>query len=114
MQAYIFTVLAFGHLRYCRAENAQQARRIFARSLNAERPEGAREIRISLEQVGFIGHMLPASVGATGYDDAVKKMPQRFKDDTIGESYMSADIIKDAAADKAVKNAESIIAAYFD
>lgn len=109
---HIFTLA--GMNRFCRAQSAESARRIFSRSLNADKSEGARPITVSIDQVCRLGHMAPAWLGASGYDDAVKKMPQRFKDDTIGESYMSADIIKDAAADKAVKNAESIIAAYFD
>ena len=57
--------------------------------------------------------MLPESVGAIGYDAECKRMPQRFRDETEGESYMNADNIRDAESDKAVKNAESIVAAYF-
>lgn len=114
MKTAIFSILAFGNLRYCRAENAQQARRIFARSINADRPEGAREVRVSIEQVRYIGQIVPAQLGAVGYDQEVKRPPQRFRDETIGESYMNAENTRDAESDKAVKNAESIISAYFD
>ena len=114
MKTQIFSMLAFGSMRYARAENAQQARRIFARSLNADRPDGARAIRVSIEQVRYVGSMLPAHVGAVGYDKECNRMPQRFRDDTAGESYMSVENVKDAKADSAVKNAEAIIAAYFD
>lgn len=114
MKTQIFSILVFGNLRYCRASSAQQARRIFARSLNADRPEGAREIRVSIDQVRFVGRIVPASVGVVGYDAEVKRMPQRFRDDTAGESYMSAENVKDAKSDEAVKNAEAIVSAYFD
>lgn len=106
-------MLAFGSLRFARAQDAQHARRIFARSINADRPEGARAIRVSIDQVRYVGTMLPQHIGATGYDQEVKRMPQRFRDDTASESYMSAENIKDAKADETVKNAESIISAYF-
>ena len=114
MKTQIYSMLAFGSMRYCRAQDAQQARRIFARSINADRPKDSREIRVSLEQVRYVGSMLPEHVGAKGYDEECKRMPQRFRDDTAGESYMSTENIKDAKADNAVKNAESIISAYFD
>lgn len=114
MKTQIFSILVFGSLRYCRASSAQHARRIFARSLNAERPEGAREVRVSLEQVRYTGRIVPDQLGAIGYDAEVKRMPQRFRDDTAGESYMSAENVKDAKSDEAVKNAESIVSAYFD
>lgn len=107
-------MLAFGSIRYARASSAQQARRIFARSLNADRPDGARAIRVSLDQIRYVGSMLPAHLGAKGYDEEVKRMPQRFRDETAGESYMSVENVKDAKADSAVKNAEAIISAYFD
>lgn len=114
MKTAIFSILVYGNLRYCRAQSAQQARRIFARSINAERAEGEREVRISIDQVRFIGRIVPAQLGAIGYDRECNRMPQRFRDETEGESYMSADNIRDAESDKAVKNAESIISAYFD
>lgn len=114
MKTKIFSMLAFGSMRYARAENRFQARRIFARSLNADRPDGAREIRVSLNQIRYVGSMLPDHVGAAGYDRECNRMPQRFRDDTAGESYMSAEVIRDAKADNAVKNAEAIISAYFD
>ena len=114
MKTTIFSMLAFGSMRFARASNAQQARRIFARSINASRPEGSREIRISIDQVRYVGTMLPESIGAVGYDQEAKRMPQRFRDDTAGESYMNAENIRDAKADESVKNAESIVAAYFD
>ena len=114
MKTQIFSMLAFGSMRYARAENAQQARRIFARSLNADRPDGARAIRVSIEQVRYVGSMLPAHVGAVGYDKECNRMPQRFRDETENESYMSAENTRDAESDKAVKNAEAIISAYFD
>lgn len=113
MKTKIFSMLAFGAMRYARAQDAQHARRIFARSLNASRPEGSRELRVSVEQVRYVGTMLPDSIGATGYDMECKRMPQRFRDETAGESYMNADNIRDAKADETVKNAESIVAAYF-
>lgn len=113
MKTQIYSMLAFGSMRFARAQNAQQARRIFARSINADRPEGARPIRVSIDQVRYIGTMLPGNIGATGYDKECNRMPQRFRDDTAGESYMSAENIKDAKADESVKNAESIVAAYF-
>lgn len=113
MKTQIYSMLAFGSMRYARAQDAQHARRIFARSLNADRPEGARAIRISLEQVRYVGTMLPENIGAVGYDAECKRMPQRFRDDTVGESYMSANNVREAKADESVKNAESIVAAYF-
>jgi hypothetical protein len=112
MKNQIFALLTAN--RFCRAESAESARRIFARSLNADRPEGAREIRVSITQVRAIGFALPHNIGVLGYDEAVKKMPQRFTDDTVGQSYMNAENVKAAKADETVKNAESIIAAYFD
>jgi hypothetical protein len=114
MQTEIFSTIVFGALRYCRAENRAQARRIFARSINADRKEGARAISVSLEQIRYAGMFLPAHVGATGYDQACNRMPQRFRDELAEESYMSAENIRDAKADTAVKNAETIISAYFD
>ena len=113
MKTQIFSILVFGSMRYARAQDAQHARRIFARSLNATRPEGSREIRISIGQVRYVGTMLPEHIGAVGYDRGAKRMPQRFRDDTVGESYMSAENARDAKADESVKNAESIVAAYF-
>ena len=113
MKTQIYSMLAFGSMRYARAENAQHARRIFARSINASRPEGARTIRVSIDQIRFVGRMLPETIGAAGYDQEVKRMPQRFRDETIGESYMSTENMRDAKADETVKNAESIISAYF-
>lgn len=107
-------MLAFGSLRYARANNAQQARRIFARSINADRPKDSRAIRVSVDQVRYVGTITPASLGAAGYDRECNRMPQRFRDETVGESYMSADVIRDAKADNAVKNAEALISAYFD
>ena len=107
-------MLVFGNLRYARASNAQQARRIFARSINADRPKDAREIRVSIDQVRYVGTITPANLGAIGYDAEVKRPPQRFRDETSGESYMSVENVKDAKADSAVKNAEAIISAYFD
>ena len=56
----------------------------------------------------------PASLGAAGYDAECNRPPQRFRDEMAGESYMNAENIRDAKADSAVKNAESIISAYFD
>ncbi len=114
MKTNIFSMLAFGSMRYCRAQDEQHARRIFARSINADRPKGSREVRVSLSQVRYVGTMLPAHIGAKGYDEECKRMPQRFRDETTGESYMNADNVRDAKADNAVKNAESIISAYFD
>jgi len=114
MKTNIYSILVFGSLRYARASNAQQARRIFARSLNADRPEGARAIRVSVEQVRYVGSMLPDHVGAAGYDRECNRMPQRFRDETEGESYMSVENVKDAKADSAVRNAEAIVSAYFD
>lgn len=114
MKTQIYSILAFGNLRYARAANAQQARRIFARSLNADRPDGAREIRVSIDQIRYVGSMLPANIGAAGYDREGNRMPQRFRDETSGESYMSVENVKDAKADSAVKNAEAIVSAYFD
>ena len=113
MKTAIFSMLAFGSLRYARAQDAQHARRIFARSINAARPEGSREVRISLSQVRYVGTMLPEHIGAAGYDKESKRIPQRFRDETLGESYMSAENVRDAKADESVKNAESIISAYF-
>ena len=113
MKTAIFSMLAFGSLRFARAQDAQHARRIFARSINAARPEGSREVRISLSQVRYVGTILPEQIGAVGYDTECKRMPQRFRDDTAGESYMSAENARDAKADESVKNAESIVAAYF-
>ena len=114
MKTQIFSILVFGSLRFARAQDAQQARRIFARSINADLPKGSREIRVSLEQVRYVGSMLPEHIGAKGYDDACKRMPQRFRDETEGESYMSAYNIREAKADETVKNAEAIVSAYFD
>ena len=114
MKTNIYSILAFGSLRYARASNAQQARRIFARSLNADRPKDTREIRVSIDQIRYVGTITPANLGAKGYDEEVKRMPQRFRDETSGESYMNAESIRDAKADSAVKNAEAIISAYFD
>ena len=113
MKTAIFSMLAFGSMRFARAQDAQHARRIFARSINAARPEGSREVRISLSQVRYVGMMLPESIGAAGYDQEAKRMPQRFRDETVGESYMSAENARDAKADESVKNAENIVAAYF-
>lgn len=107
-------MLAFGSMRYARANNAQQARRIFARSINADRPKDAREIRVAIDQVRYVGMITPASLGAAGYDRECNRMPQRFRDEIAGESYMSADNLRDAEADKAVKNAEAVISTYFD
>lgn len=107
-------MLAFGSMRYARASSAQQARRIFARSLNADRPEGARAVRVSIDQVRYVGTMLPGNIGAAGYDRECNRMPQRFRDETAGESYMSVENVKDAKADSAVRNAEAIVSAYFD
>ena len=107
-------MLAFGSLRFARASNAQQARRIFARSINADRPKDSREIRVSIDQVRYVGSMLPANIGAAGYDAECNRPPQRFRDEMAGESYMSVENVKDAKADSAVKNAEAIISAYFD
>ena len=114
MKTNIYSMLAFGSMRYARASNAQQARRIFARSINADRPKDAREIRVSLEQVRYVGSILPAHIGAAGYDKECNRPPQRFRDEMAGESYMNAESIRDAKADSAVKNAEAIISAYFD
>ena len=114
MKTQIYSMLAFGSLRFARASNAQQARRIFARSLNADRKDGARAIRVSIDQVRYVGTITPANLGAIGYDAEVKRPPQRFRDETSGESYMSVENVKDAKADSAVKNAEAIISAYFD
>lgn len=114
MKTNIYSLLVFGSLRYARANNAQQARRIFARSINADRPKDSRAIRVSVDQVRYVGAITPASLGAKGYDEEVKRPPQRFRDETSGESYMSADVIRDAKADNAVKNAEALISAYFD
>jgi len=113
MKTQIFSIVIFGSMRYARAENAQQARRIFARSINADRKESDRPIRISLDQIRYVGQIVPAQLGAIGYDAECKRMPQRFRDETEGESYMNADNLRDAESDKAVKNAESIVAAYF-
>lgn len=114
MKTKIFSMLAFGSMRYARAQDAQHARRIFARSLNADLPDGAREIRVSIDQVRYVGTITPAHLGVKGYDQACNRMPQRFRDETAGESYMSVENVKDAKADSAVKNAEAIISAYFD
>ena len=114
MKTNIFSLLAFGSMRYCRAMDRFQARRIFARSLNADRPKDARAVRVSIDQIRYVGTMLPSHIGAKGYDEECKRMPQRFRDETVGESYMSVENIKDAKADSAVKNAEAIISAYFD
>ena len=114
MKTDIYSIIAFGSLRYARASSAQQARRIFARSLNADRAKDSREIRVSIDQVRYVGSMLPAHIGAAGYDAECNRQPQRFRDETSGESYMSVENVKDAKADSAVKNAEAIISAYFD
>lgn len=114
MKTNIYSILVFGSLRYARASNAQQARRIFARSINADRPKDSREIRVSIDQVRYVGTITPANLGAKGYDEEVKRPPQRFRDETSGESYMSVENTRDAESDKAVKNAEAIISAYFD
>jgi hypothetical protein len=114
MKTKIFSMPAFGSMRYARASSAQQARRIFARSLNADRPEGARAVRVSIDQVRYVGTMLPSNIGAAGYDRECNRMPQRFRDETAGESYMSVENVKDAKADSAVRNAEAIVSAYFD
>lgn len=114
MKTNIYSLLVFGSMRYARAENAQQARRIFARSINADRKETDRPIRVAIDQVRYIGQVVPAQLGAIGYDKECNRMPQRFRDETENESYMSAENTRDAESDKAVKNAESIIAAYFD
>lgn len=113
MKTQIFSIVIFGATRYARAENAQQARRIFARSINADRKESDRAIRISLDQIRYVGQMVPEQLGAIGYAQEVKRLPQRFRDETAGESYMSADNFRDVAADKTVKNAEMIVSAYF-
>ena len=114
MKTQIYSLLAFGSMRYARAQDAQHARRIFARSINADRPDGARAIRVSIDQVRFVGRIVPAQLGAVGYDRECNRMPQRFRDETEGESYMSAENTRDAESDKVVRNAESIVAAYFD
>ena len=114
MKTNIYSILAFGSLRFARASNAQQARRIFARSLNADRKDGARAIRVSIDQIRYVGSTLPAHVGTKGYDKECNRPPQRFRDEMAGESYMNAESIRDAKADSAVKNAEAIISAYFD
>lgn len=114
MKTQIYSILAFGNLRYARAASAQQARRIFARSINADRPKDSRAIRVSVEQVRYVGTMLPANIGAAGYDKECNRMPQRFRDETAGESYMSVENVKDAKADSAVRNADAIVSAYFD
>lgn len=114
MKTKIYSMLAFGSMRYARASSAQQARRIFARSINADRPKDSRAIRVSVDQVRYVGTITPASLGAKGYDEEVKRPPQRFRDETSGESYMSVENTRDAESDKAVKNAEAIISAYFD
>lgn len=113
MKTQIYSTIIFGSMRFARAQDAQHARRIFARSINANRPEGSREIRISIGQVRYVGTILPEHIGAVGYDQEAKRMPQRFRDETVGESYMSAENARDAKADESVKNAESIVAAYF-
>lgn len=110
MKTKIFSMLAFGTMRYARAQDAQHARRIFARSLNASMPKGSREIRVSVEQVRYVGHIVPDSIGAAGYDAEVKRMPQRFRDETVGESYMSD---KSLETDTIRNNAESIVSALF-
>lgn len=110
MKNSIFSVTAFGAVRYARAENRVQARRIFARSLNAELPKGSREIRVSIDQIRFVGSILPATVGAKGYDQAANRMPQRFRDDTEGESYMSE---KGFETDAIRNNAEAVISGLF-
>ena len=114
MKTQIFSILVFGSLRFARAQDAQHARRIFARSLNADRPEGSRDVRVSLAQVRYVGTITPAQLGAKGYDTECNRMPQRFRDEMAGESYMNAENVRDAKADTAVRNAESIISAYFD
>ena len=106
MKTNIFSMLAFGSMRFARAQDAQHARRIFARSLNADLPKGSREIRVSLEQVRYVGTMLPHHIGAKGYDTECNRMPQRFKDETAGESYMNE---KGFETDAIRNNAESVI-----
>lgn len=113
MKTQIFSIVIFGATRYARAENAQQARRIFARSINADRKESDRPIRISLDQIRYVGRMVPDALGMLGYREACNRKLRRFMDETAKESYMSADNFRDAEADKTVKNAESIVSAYF-
>ena len=106
MKTNIFSMLAFGSMRYCRAQDRFQARRIFARSLNADRPKDLREIRVSLEQIRYVGSMIPEHLGAKGYDTECNRMPQRFKDETAGESYMNE---KGFETDAIRNNAETVI-----
>jgi hypothetical protein len=110
MKTAIFSLLAYGSLHYARAQDAQHARRIFSRSLNASLPDGARAIRVSIEQVRYVGRIVPPQLGATGYDAACKRMPERFRDETAGESYMNPQGFE---SDRIRNNAEDIVSELF-
>jgi hypothetical protein len=66
----IYFIRHHNTMRLCRAHTAEQARRIFARSINAETDNG-RHIRISLEQVReYIGNL--SDIAQSGYDAACR------------------------------------------
>ena len=54
--------------------------------------------------------MLPDHIGAAGYDKECNRMPQRFRDETEGESYMNTQALE---TDTIRNNAESLITELF-
>lgn len=110
MKNQIYTMLTMN--RFCRAQDAQHARRIFARSLNADRPEGSRPVTVSIEHVRAI-RALPHNVGILGYDEEVKRMPQRYRDEESAQSYNTGLSARYAKRDKGIENAENVVADLF-
>jgi hypothetical protein len=111
MKNQIYTMLTMN--RFCRAPSAEAARRIFSRSLNADKPEGSRPIAVSLAHVRAI-HALPHNVGILAYDEEVKRMPQRYRDEEAAQSYNTGLSARYAKRDKGIENAENVVSSLFD
>jgi hypothetical protein len=67
----IYSIRYMNSMRLCRAQSAEQARRIFARSINSEVADGRRHVRISIEQVRVYAGSL-SDIAQSGYDAACR------------------------------------------
>ena len=105
-------MVAFGIVRYCRARDAAEARRVFARSINADKKEGERLYTVSLSQVRKQTPFYIGMVAQKGYDEACKRMPLRFMDEDARESWANVGASENAK-ESALETAKAELAALF-
>jgi hypothetical protein len=105
-------MVAFGIVRYCRARDAAEARRVFARSINADRKEGDRPYPVSIGQIRKQTPFYIGMVAQKGYDEACKRMPVRFMDDDARESWANVGASENAKESK-LESAKMELASLF-